>query len=187
MTDHDKTPTRVKDTEIHGWKRVIPRLVRMTAALTITAAISLIGTASSQAAVPHVNGFSPYISPNWAGPFRGDCWVYVGPAYDNWHTAFHFFGGGQVACNSYHNVAITVRQYRDINGPSVAGGVQEVGTPGAWGTYTTSNVFVPTGPACKGGYNNATFRTAVYATIDGYSPGWRYSTWQSAPGQGCLN
>jgi hypothetical protein len=175
---HDRAP----DTGGTMLRRRTSDAVRFLIAALALVSLALLGTAPRADAATHAGGWSPFVTAT--GPWlQADCKIYAGVAVDNLHPApdFHHFGAGGVYCSSYHNIAITVRQYRYAYGV-----VQEVGTPGSLGPVRASAVYVPTGPACKNGDRNAQFMTQVYVTIDGVSLGWLPARWAQNTTQGCL-
>lgn len=159
-------------------------ILRLLNTVVLAAASSLGGVAPAQAGVPHASQLSPFV--DIMGYTWGDCFIKVGPAYDNWHAApdYHFFGAGEVNCASSHEIDITILQYRDSNGSGPGGDVGAVGDPGSSGPLYTNYVWVATGPACKDGSPDAEFFASAYLTIDGNDIGWLPGYQQPTP-QGC--
>lgn len=153
------------------WARVTAALALVFSSLTLTAR-------PSEAAVPHVSMFSPYFRPSqWT---MESCSISSGVGFDNLHPdpVYHFFGAAHVECPEYRSVAVTVRQFRSVNGV-----VEEVGSPGSF-SGTTTKVFLPTGPACRTPQGTAWFSTGVSVTIGASTSQWLYSPWLEATG-GC--
>lgn len=163
------------------------RLGRTVSAIVVLMASLLAGVGPAATAPPHATKFSEYVGPLMTYTWQ-DCTITVGPAFDDLHIApnYHFIGAGSVACVYGHNIAITVRQYRDSNGSAPGGSIREVGDPGARETHWTSWVWVATGAACKGGSARSEFYARAYVTIDGHRLGW-LPGYMKATSDGCLN
>jgi hypothetical protein len=161
--------------------------VRVLVAFLAATASCLTGVAPSEAAVAHASDFSPYVAiATYSGPAAPtvpqDCFVKVGAAFDNWHASpdYHFFGIASISCSVDHQIVMTLREYRDVDGV-----VQEVGAPGAYAAYTKW-LQVITGPACRDGYAAPGFYASAYITVDGQPTGWLSGfDVAAAAGEGC--